>query len=546
MFVRPKFAVRSRLGVPSGPRLALYALSAGALFALLLTPAVNVGASTVTAASCSASAVQAAMNQASTGDTVLIPAGTCNWSSNVTWTAPANVTVQGAGTLATGGADRTVIVDDFATNSPLLRITVNSSGVFRMSRITIRSGSGGIKDQGLFFLHGSGTVALDHLHLDTISGSINNRVLDLDGVTGVLYQSILDLYSTSAIYPHNSGSTGSGDDVWAQDTAFGSSNFFFVEDSIINGTPSTHDGRVADVFWGGKIVIRFNTMTAATGYEVHATGSWGNGRGARAVELYGNLFQRGSGQSEPNRTMTDFSSGPALAWGNSANGIFKMTYLAHVTRKDNGTYSQQAVPNGWGYCGTAFNGTGSVWDQNTSATTGYACLDQPGRGRGDQLTGDHPNKINTVFGTRVWPRNALEPIYMWANGETPATGWGDAVFSDNTGGRLTQNVDYYRQASGIQTSPTSPFNGTSGTGWGTLANRPTACATGVAYWATDQGSWNTSTSNPYGVQQNAADGQLYKCTATNIWTLYYTPYTYPHPLAQTGAPLGAPTSLQLQ
>jgi len=44
----------------------------------------------------------------------------------------------------------------------------------------------------------------------------------------------------------------------------------------------------------------------------------------------------------------------------------------------------------------------------------------------------------------------------------------------------------------------------------------------VGYWATDQGSWNQSGSGGQGV--------LYKCTATNTWTLYYTPYTYPHPL----------------
>jgi hypothetical protein len=63
-----------------------------------------------------------------------------------------------------------------------------------------------------------------------------------------------------------------------------------------------------------------------------------------------------------------------------------------------------------------------------------------------------------------------------------------------------------------------------------LANRPTTCTAGVGYFATDQGSWNTSSSNPEGVQQSGADGVLYKCTATNTWTLYYTPAIYPHPL----------------
>jgi hypothetical protein len=55
------------------------------------------------------------------------------------------------------------------------------------------------------------------------------------------------------------------------------------------------------------------------------------------------------------------------------------------------------------------------------------------------------------------------------------------------------------------------FNGTSGMGVGPVSNRPVTCTPGVAYWATDE-------------------KKLYRCTAPNVWTLYYTPYTYPHPL----------------
>ena len=74
-----------------------------------------------------------------------------------------------------------------------------------------------------------------------------------------------------------------------------------------------------------------------------------------------------------------------------------------------------------------------------------------------------------------------------------------------------------------QTSATSPFNGTSGTGHGTLARRPTTCTTGVGYLATDQGNWNVS-GNSFG------QGEMFVCTATNVWSDYYLPYTYPHPI----------------
>ena len=63
--------------------------------------------------------------------------------------------------------------------------------------------------------------------------------------------------------------------------------------------------------------------------------------------------------------------------------------------------------------------------------------------------------------------------------------------------------------------------------WGPIANRPATCTsngqgTGVGYWATDEGDWNSTNPGP--------DGQLYTCSAPNTWTLYYTPYAYPHPL----------------
>src|SRR5262249_42190914 len=68
------------------------------------------------------------------------------------------------------------------------------------------------------------------------------------------------------------------------------------------------------------------------------------------------------------------------------------------------------------------------------------------------------------------------------------------------------------------------FDGTTGTGYGARASRPATCTTGVAYWSTDQGSWNSSGAGGNGV--------LDKCTSTNTWTnAWYVPYDYPNALA---------------
>jgi hypothetical protein len=128
----------------------------------------------------------------------------------------------------------------------------------------------------------------------------------------------------------------------------------------------------------------------------------------------------------------------------------------------------------------------------------YPCLDQPGRGAGDYMSGGGSGLPPTPTG---WPNQAIDPIYAWNN--TKSGTLTTAIRAYYT--HAQANRDYYDW--------TNTFDGTTGVGEGLLSARPATCTPLVAYWATD-----TNT--------------LYQCATPNTWTRYYTPYTYPHPLTQ--------------
>lgn len=517
------------------------ALVRGLFVAFLLTASVSAKAATITAASVSRNDVNTALQSASAGDTVVIPAGTATWTSGISWTAPADVTLMGAGDLSTqGGGDATVIVDGYNSSSPLFSIVANVTGVLRIAGLTVRGHAtySPLKENGIVVISG-GTLRMDHCHFDVTQGNMKAVWFYVDGV---LDHCIINPLNVGFYISGAETGASAGNVVWSEPTGFGTSNFFYMEDNLFIGSLGGPFA-VGDGWTGSRVVLRFNTIQGGAGFEGHATGHSGDDRGVRATESYGNLFTVLPGQANAPFDMANVPSGPSLIWGNtSEDDNLKNGIVFNVTRKNNDTYSQSPTPTGWGYAGTAFNGTGSNWDggtvNGTDTVLGYPCLDQPGRGQGDLLMGIFPTKINSTTGTIHWPNQAIEPVYLWNIHVVPNPGYGGALYDNATLGRVVANRDYYPQASGIQTNATTPFDGTSGTGWGTLARRPTTCTTGVAYFATDQGSWNTSASNPYGVQQNGASGVLYQCSATNTWTLYYTPYTYPHPLQLPSPPHG--------
>lgn len=446
------------------------------------------------ATDCSAPSVQAAIDAAADGDTVTIPEGNCTWSTEVSIPSTKGITLKGS------GIDRTTILDAVPGGFEIAVLEINLSPGRHVTRVTglsinadlsTKSGMGAV-----ILVKGGGlnSFRIDHVRLYNIRQrgiQVNSKGLELGGVIDHSTFECPGDYACHAI--DVLGSDGGLGSPFSRGLALGTADFVFVEDCVFNYSYK-NDG-VLDAYSGARFVFRFNTVNG--GNIGHHGADSGGYRGVHSFENYGNVFNN-AGSS---LWLFMYRSGTGVHFGNTYNGNYTAGHLS--------VYRVNQAYSPWGKCDGS-----SVWDGKvgSGANAGWPCLDQTGHVFTDSPTGSY----------------ATAPMYFWTNVVNGGPAAGPVPNNPAEANYLVANRDFYDNI--------AAFDGTSGVGHGTARARPVTCTPGVAYWATDEGDWNILTPE--------SDGQLYTCTRQNTWSLYYTPYLYPHPLVATRP--AAPTNVAVK
>lgn len=273
---------------------------------------------TRTAASCSSADINTEIGLASTGDTVIVPAGNCTHSSTASCGGISSVlcidkgiTLRGSGVGVTNltynltgrgvrvtttdawaiqgfsfieGASAPSLLIQIAANAPSWRINDNDFTDITNTTISIEVATYGVIDSNAFLYTGT--------------GGVDTRMYEEDGTD---------------TQGHNS---------WQTPYAFGGANAVFIENNLFSAGTATNGTSIADTFSGGRSVIRYNRLIDRN-VGSHGTDSGGR-RAPSGREVYKNYITNTGAMSRA----VNNRGGPYVVWGNTVAGTYNdMTHL---------------------------------------------------------------------------------------------------------------------------------------------------------------------------------------------------------------------------
>lgn len=434
--------------------------------------------------------VQAAINDASAGNLIRIPAGNFLWGTGQTFLSiNKSIILAGAGagtgpghtqiSLATDSQQGTsgvirilaaAVVRDFringATGNSITAFSTGSASGWRITSVTWVP----TQNVGGYFIRINRSYGLiDSCHITGASG--NNELIFGLGPT----------------------------DSWQTDDSLGEWSNVFIEDCVFDGP-----GYVCDANENARFVVRYCTINGPMKVDGHGLAS-NPPRGVRQMEVYNNHWTLASnifgGSSVGAWTAIEIRGGTGMAFNNtstaSASGNFATFFLTD-----------------YGYLG-AFGGFGGAFQ----TLNNYPITDQIGVGRDPKAA-------------------ASEPFYVWNNRRENDAPWARAlkgvaqaaidayrIQQNNPAATFTErdiikaNRDFYADA-GFDSDGTGVFRGTKAQMENFTPPQPSNLK--YAFWVTDEGEWNATNGT-------TPDGQLYLWNGA-AWVFQYRPYTYPHPL----------------
>ena len=345
------------------------------------------------AQSCSRTDVNAVINggihTAVDGDTILVPAGSCTWTSSVA--APSNIglAIEGSGTPASSGTtsgasstcSSTIITDNISTSGAAL-LSMSPTIGNSLSRIscmkllpTVPNPGFGSPLQILGTCSSSGCPSLRIDNITAPSTWAANGIADDTFVIPVNLFGVADHNTIGDTQPASNGidflnpahaswkGVGSyGDNSWATADTFGTVQTFYAENNVLNFALITDSDTNLGTGGGARFVCRFNTVNSVStggGCSAHGTDTTGRARGARQVEVYGNTgtctnASQGCSAFGPGRSSVSITFGNSFT--NSGGGFFKGMSTLDAQRR-------WRPDSPWGAC----DGT-SAWDVNDGTT----------------------------------------------------------------------------------------------------------------------------------------------------------------------------------
>jgi hypothetical protein len=433
-------------------------------------------------------------------DRIIVPAGTCTWTTAVTFTKRI--------TLVGNGIGSTVIT--MSLSSALNLGTSDAS-------VTGFSFTNGGSNIGTFIAaHGDGGQGKIYGNEFTNTFTDNQRCIYHDGASNPTdqhpsYLVYSNTFNDCRVSVAGDTSTAFGNQNWANPLNFGNNHTgcIIIEDNVFDY--ASYIGNAIETDYGGCAVVRFNSFSNA---EIHQHGS---GVGVtehppgRVIEAYANKILSTDGNPG-----IWFRSGTGVIWGNhiatAASQDMRFDMQGRTPAVSCGTPSSVCIDGLQPEDGNLGSGSGAY------PRAGWPGAFQPGFG---EFINDWVE--DTFTGLVSWP------IGIWWNRTcaNPSAGCTIATdpqavmtFQDSFDSWFANGFDYNNEGSSVMGIGTS-LPGTCN------HNRMSAYSvtgSGDYYFKTDEGSWNAGSNNSY-----TGQGVLYKCTSANTWTVYYTPREYPDP-----------------